>query len=530
MPSCPPAKTEVLIVGGGAAGWLTAAVLSATHNLDEGVLAAQPRVHVTVLESPDVPTIGVGEGTWPSMRQTLKLIGLSETEFFRCCDVSAKQGSLFVDWSEPGSHYLHPFTLPAGWPEFNLASCWLPFAGDIAFADAVTTQYQLSRAGLAPRLPQAPDYQPVLNYGYHLNAGKFTALLQRHCQDKLGVHYVPAHLTEVVLRADGAIDQLLATPAGGADLCAYQADLYVDCTGMQSLLLGKALQTPLTSVKHILFNDRALAVQVPYPDAETPIAGNTISTAQDSGWVWDIGLPTRRGVGFVYASDYCSDDEADACLRTYLKKTAGSAQATLSFAEQAEPRQLQFQPGYRTACWQHNCVAVGMAAGFIEPLEASALALVEWSAKTLAAALPLDPALYSLVGAKMNRTFLRHWQQIIEFLKLHYVLSKRDTPYWRAHRDPASIPPTLQDQLQLWQQQVPQPLDFAYQDLLFPAASYQYVLYGMGALTQTLPAKPSHQARARALFAQNYQDLTKLQQLLPDNRQLLQQLALKNRN
>lgn len=169
-----------------------------------------------------------------------------------------------------------------------------------------------------------------------------------------------------------------------------------------------------------------------------------------------------------------------------------------------------------------------MAAGFIEPLEASALALVEWSAKTLAAALPLEPALYGLAAAKMNRTFLRHWQQIIEFLKLHYVLSERDTPYWRAHRETASIPQTLQDQLQLWQQQVPQPLDFAYQDLLFPAASYQYVLYGMGALTQTLAAKPSQQARARALFAQNYQDLTKLQQLLPDNRQLLQQLALKH--
>lgn len=523
MPSCPPAKTEVLIVGGGAAGWLTAAVLSASHNLDEGVLAQQPRVQITVLESPDVPTIGVGEGTWPSMRQTLKLIGLAETEFFRCCDVSAKQGSLFVDWLKPCSSYLHPFTLPAGWPEFNLASCWLPFAGDIAFADAVTTQYQLSRAGFAPRLPQAPDYQPVLNYGYHLNAGKFTALLQQHCQYKLGVRYIPAHLKEVVLRGDGAIDKLLAIPAGRNDLCTYQADLYVDCTGMQSLLLGQALKTPQHSVKHILFNDRALAVQVPYPDAQTPIASNTISTAQHSGWVWDIGLPTRRGVGFVYASDYCSDDEADACLRSYLKQSAGA-----ELAAAAEPRQLQFKPGYRDGCWQQNCVAVGMAAGFIEPLEASALALVEWSAKTLAAALPLEPALYGLAAAKMNRTFLRHWQQIIEFLKLHYVLSERDTPYWRAHRETASIPQTLQEQLQLWQQQVPQPLDFAYQDLLFPAASYQYVLYGMGALTRTLAAKPSQQARARALFAQNYQDLTKLQQLLPDNRQLLQQLALKH--
>lgn len=523
MPSCPPAKTEVLIVGGGAAGWLTAAVLSATHNLDEGVFAQHPRVQVTVLESPDVPTIGVGEGTWPSMRQTLKLIGLSEIEFFRCCDVSAKQGSLFVDWLKPGTSYLHPFTLPAGWPEFNLAACWLPFAADIAFADAVTTQYQLSRAGFAPRLPQAPDYQPVLNYGYHLNAGKFTALLQQHCQNKLGVRYIQAHLQEVVLRDDGAIDKLLAVGAGSTDLSTYQADLYVDCSGMQSLLLGQALQTPMVSVKHILFNDRALAVQVPYPDAQTPIASNTISTAQHSGWVWDIGLPTRRGVGFVYAADYCSDAEADACLRAYLTATAGA-----ELAASAEPRQLQFQPGYRSGCWQHNCVAVGMAAGFIEPLEASALALVEWSAKTLAASLPLAPELYHLASAKMNRTFIRHWQQIIEFLKLHYVLSERDSAYWRAHRDSASIPQSLQEQLQLWRQQVPQPLDFAYQDLLFPAASYQYVLYGMGALTQTLPAKPSQQAHARALFAQNYHDLTKLQQLLPDNRQLLQQYALKS--
>lgn len=514
----PPAQTHLVITGGGAAGWLTAAILAATHNQDQGRLALQPRLKITVVESPDVATIGVGEGTWPSMRQTLKLIGLSETEFFACCEASPKQGSQFIDWQQAGSMYVHPFTLPTDWPQTNLAHCWLPFADELPFGEAVCPQVGLSLLGLAPKMPRSGDYQGVLNYGYHLNAGKFIALLQRHCTSQLGVDYQQAHVAAVERAVNGDIAALALSDARGNRRLA--ADFFVDCTGSASLLLGQTLGVGWQCARRYLFNDSALALQLPYSEPAQPIASNTKATAQPVGWIWDIGLPGRRGVGQVYASDFISREAAQDQLLHYVRATGGAAAGT-----DFSPRWLSFAPGHRDVCWQQNCVAIGMAAGFIEPLEASALALVEWSAKTLAANLPLSPALYPLAAARMNQTFLRHWQQIIGFLKLHYCLSERTEPYWQAHRQPDSIPDELAAQLQLWQQQLPTHFDFAYQDLLFPAASYQYVMYGMGFRTRCLAAKPSQQQQARQLFQQNYQQFQQLKALLPANRALLAQLA-----
>lgn len=509
-------QTHILIAGGGAAGWLTAAILAASHNVDQQVLASQPRLQITLVESPDVATVGVGEGTWPSMRQTLKQIGIDEQDFFRCCDASAKQGSQFIDWLAPGTQYVHPFTLPTGWPEHNLAAAWLPNADAFSFGEAVCPQVSLSMQGFAPKLAASGDYQGLLNYGYHLNAGKFIELLRRHCTEKLGVQYLPAHLQQVERAADGSIAALmLQLPNGGH--VRKTADLFVDCTGSRSLLLGDALNTPFVSARRFLFNDSALALQVPYTDDATPIASNTRATAQAVGWIWDIGLEQRRGVGQVYASDFISRQQAEDQLMTYVHKTGGNTDGLTA-------RWLTFEPGHRQACWVHNCVAVGMAAGFIEPLEASALALVEWTAKALAASLPVSRDLYPLAAQKMNHTFCRHWQQIISFLKLHYCLSQRDEPYWQAHRDPLSIPDELAQQLRWWQQQLPTHLDFAYQDLLFPAASYQYVMYGMGFRTRLPAQKPSLQQQARQLFQQNFQQYQQLQALLPMNRTLLVQL------
>jgi len=517
----PPAQTHIVIAGGGTAGWLTAAILAASHNQDQGRLALQPRLLLTLVESPEVATIGVGEGTWPSMRQTLKLIGLSETEFFACCEASPKQGSQFIDWQRTGSQYVHPFTLPTDWPQTNLAQHWLPHANELSFGEAVCPQVPLSLQGLAPKMSRSGDYQGVLNYGYHLNAAKFVALLQRHCTSMLGVVYQQAHVESVERAVNGDIAALLLRRGeAGADLQRLAADFFVDCTGSASLLLGQTLGVGWCCARRYLFNDQALALQLPYQDPAQAIASNTKATAQGVGWIWDIGLPNRRGIGQVFASDFISRQQAEDQLLAYVSGSGGFAANS-----DLNARWLQFNPGYRQACWQQNCVAIGMAAGFIEPLEASALALVEWSAKTLAANLPLSADLYPLAAAKMNQTFLRHWQQIISFLKLHYCLSERNEPYWQAHRQPDSIPSDLTLQLQLWQQQLPTHLDFAYQDLLFPAASYQYVMYGMGFRTHCVPAKPSAQQQARQLFQQNYQQYQQLQALLPANRALLAQLT-----
>ncbi len=512
---------QIVIVGGGTAGWLTAAIVAAEHLVDEGLLAPNPLLNILLIESPQVPTIGVGEGTWPSMRQTLQKIGISETEFIRCCDASFKQGSQFVDWQQTPSngstsYYLHPFTLPVGVPDFNICPYWLGHRDAVSFADAVSQQAELSVAGFAPKFITTPEYSFVNNYGYHLDAGKFSQLLQHHCVEKLGVRHVADHVVSVESACDGDIAAIMTADHGR--IC---ADLFIDCSGQQSMLLGQHLQVPFLPQHQILFNDRALAVQVPYAEAESPIAANTIATAQASGWIWDIGLPTRRGVGHCYSSAHCSDDVALSRLVAYVARTAGGKVADL-----LTPKKLMIKPGYHAKCLERNCMAIGMAAGFIEPLEASALALVEWSAKQIATQLPRTRQGLDLVAARINQSYLQHWQQIISFLKLHYVLSQRDDDvYWQDHRD--TVPDVLKDQLALWHEQVPSNADFRFQDQLFPAASYQYVLYGMQFNTAAYPQlKPSLKRKAHELFQQNAQRVAKLRTGLPTVRDLLNKISL----
>lgn len=513
---------SIVIVGGGAAGWITAGLLAAEHNADQGVLATSPKLTISLIESPDVPIIGVGEGTWPSMRLTLQKIGISETEFLLCCDASFKQGSKFINWrgqtanSTLSDSYLHPFSLPIGQQELNLCPFWLPHQQDVAFADAVCQQLQLAELGLAPKQIATAEYSFINNYGYHLNAGKFSQLLQKHITEKLGVRYIADHVTAIHSQQNGDIASLTTVSHGE-----ISGDLFIDCSGSRSMLLGEHLQVPWVSQQQVLFNDSALAVQMPYPTADAAIASCTHSTAQSCGWIWDIGLPTRRGIGHVYSSAHLSEDAAAQQLRHYLTVDFGAEAAS-----QAEFRKLSFAPGHRAVCWKNNCVAIGMASGFIEPLEASALALVEWTAKTLSSQLPANRAVMDIVAARLNKVFLQHWQQIIEFLKLHYVLSQRaDDDYWHDHRESSSIPASLQDALQLWRYQVPSAMDISHSDVLFPAASYQYVLYGMGFQTQLSGSqKPSLQRKAQQLFNENIQRIQTLKQVLDDNRSLLQKI------
>jgi len=192
-----------------------------------------------------------------------------------------------------------------------------------------------------------------------------------------------------------------------------------------------------------------------------------------------------------------------------------------------EPRQLAINPGYRAKCWQNNCIAIGMAAGFIEPLEASTLALIEWTASTLAQQLPPNRMVMDTISARVNQRYQQHWQQIIDFLKLHYVISQRqEDRYWRDHRESNSIPDSLQAMLELWRYQTPSQQDISYKDALFPAASFQYVLYGMGFNTQ-LPThvKPSMQQLAQRLFNENQQRTQALSKNLTTNRALLDTVA-----
>jgi 2-polyprenyl-6-methoxyphenol hydroxylase-like FAD-dependent oxidoreductase len=505
----------VVIVGGGTAGWLTAGLLAAEY-------CARPdsAFRVVLIESPDVGPIGVGEGTWPTMRLSLEKIGVSETDFIRECDASFKQGTRFCAWQDGhDEYYYHPFTPPQGFNELTLGQYWWPHRKQVSFADAVSPQGKASDLALAPKQIVTPEFASVLNYGYHLDAGKFSGFLAAHCTEKLGVTHILDNVVAINSTESGDIRSL--TTQSGETL---EGDLFVDCTGFAALLIGKHFEIPYQSRREFLFNDRALAVQVPRSEPDEPIASTTLSTAQGAGWIWDIGLPSRRGVGYAYSSDHTDDEQAEADLRTYLSGISDAA-----FAESCTPRQIKFSPGYREELWHRNCVAIGLSGGFVEPLEASALVMIELSAKMLTEQLPANRAVMDIVARRFNEKFRYHWHRIVEFLKLHYVLSRRsDTEYWRENRDPKTIPADLQESLDLWRYQSPWRDDLPQFDELFSAASYQYVLYGMDFETRAPDVDrrsfTANRAVAEDLFTDNNRRTAQVLKALPTNRELIRKV------
>ena len=454
------AVTKVLIVGGGTAGWLSACRLAAAADP-----AAAAPLQVTLVESPDMPTIGVGEGTWPTIRRTLERIGIAENDFLASCDASFKQGSRFDGWKTgaAGDSYYHPFVAPP--PVLGareLVEGWQ--SSGLPFAEAVCPQPKVCRLDLAPRQRTMPDYGGALNYAYHLDAAKLAALLTRHATQKLGVRHVRDHVTGVEMTDGGDIAGVRTRDNG-----MMEADLFIDCTGHAALLVGGQFEIPFVDRSGQLPNDRALAVQVPV-DAQSAIASQTIGTAHSAGWLWDIGLPARRGVGCVYSSSHMSDEQAAEALRAYLRTDP----ATLSV------RKLAFRPGHRERFWHRNCLAIGLSAGFLEPLEASAIVLIELSLDALIDNFPANREAMDIQAKRFNRLFAYRWDRLIDFLKLHYVLSSRSEPYWQDQRQARTIPDSLSDLLAIWRDQPPSSFDFPEMDEVFPAASYQYVLYGMG--------------------------------------------------
>jgi tryptophan halogenase len=224
------AVSKVVIVGGGTAGWLAACLIAARANP-----AAPTPLSVTLIESPDIPTIGVGEGTWPTMRRTLERIGISETEFLVACDASFKQGSRFVGWrtGSDGDEYLHPFVAPIDGEPRDVVAAWRDAAPGRGFADTVTPQARPCALDLAPRQRAMPDYAGALNYAYHLDATKLAALLSRHATERLGVHLVRDHVVAVERAEDGDIAAVRTRASGDV-----AGDLFIDCTGHAALLIG----------------------------------------------------------------------------------------------------------------------------------------------------------------------------------------------------------------------------------------------------------------------------------------------------
>lgn len=353
----------------------------------------------------------------------------------------------------------------------------------------------------------------MANYAYHLDAYRFAELVRDHCIQNLGVRHVIDDVIDVKLAENGDIAAIVNQRSG-----ALEADLFIDCTGFASKLLGETLKVPFIDCSDVLFIDRALAVQVPYESDDSPIVSHTVSTGQKHGWIWDIGLQNRRGVGYVYSSRHAGEDDVAAELAAYVGPR---------FSE-LNTREIRIRAGHREQFWKNNCVAVGMAAGFLEPLEASALVMIELSADFVATSLPATRSTMDIVARRYNEMTRYRWDRVIDFLKLHYVLTERnDTAFWRDNRDPQTVPERLREQIELWRYNAPGEHDFSSTHEMFPAASYQYVLFGMGFKMD--PGAQAHARRQRQAAQDAFERNAKLKQrwgaALPSNRELLGKLA-----
>ena len=501
---------HVVIVGGGTAGWITAGVLAAKCVKEHG-----RDLKITLIESPTIGNIGVGEGTWPSMRTTLQTMGISETEFIRQCDATFKQGACFKKWIDNGESdfYYHPLMLPSTLGPLNSVIRKLHSDSahhELSYSSLLCSQEMACERGLAPKNITTPEYQGVLNYAYHLDTNKFSAFIKEHCINKLNIHHVVQDIVGTTMGTDGEVGALRL--ADGTELA---ADFYIDCSGFAGLLIDKHFKVPFIDKSDILFCDRAVAVQCPYDHEDIPIASHTISTATGCGWIWDIGLQKRRGIGHVYSSKHMGQDEAERDLRNYVGKQM----------DQLDVRHIQYKPGYREKFWVKNCVAVGLAAGFVEPLEASSILLVEISAFWIAEKLPHKKSGFAHCEKQFNETFSYRWDTIIEFLKLHYCISQRtDTDFWRDNTHPDSIPDALLDKLDLWRGQCPSVVDFLSRADVFPFESYCYILYGMKFKTATHAVGDAQLNMLEKKIHNQQRNMANVVNSLPANRALINKI------
>src|SRR5438874_5359071 len=500
---------RVLIVGGGTAGWLTAGYLAKRLGAD---LPTGARIQL--VESADIGILGVGEGTFPTIRRTLDTIGIDEAELIRRCGATFKQGARFAHWLDaPGTaqgrdHYLHAFQVAENPGGLELLPYWLlGVAGDEGWDEVSTPQKAAADANRAPKLPTHPDFVGPLNYAFHFDAVTLAPML-RDQGIKNGVDHLMDTVSEVLLSEDGSIAGVRTKDHGVLD-----ADLYIDCTGFRAELIGKALGVPYRSCRDVLFCDSAIAIQVPYAGLNDPIASYTISTAQEAGWIWDIGLERRRGVGHVYSSAHLDDGRAEDVVRAYV----GPA------AEGLETRRIRFDAGYREINWHKNCVAIGLSSGFFEPLEATGIIFSELAAATLANLFPWGGD-YETSARQFNAVMLQRYERTLDFIKLHYCLTQRtDTQFWRDNVEASSIPDRLHVRLDRWRYRYPTELDVDTNLDIFTESSWQYVLYGMGWKTD-LSAKAGiyrYFDDAAQAFARVREQAQFAIRTLPSNRELV---------
>ncbi len=467
---------SVVIVGGGTAGWMTAAYLKAAFG---------DQLSVTLVESKNVPTIGVGEASFSTIRHFFAYLGLDETDWMPDCHGTYKLAIRYENWRAKGHYFYHPFERSRVIEGVSLADWWLHkrpsadydkdcsvvaalceakrspryFEGTLLERDFVEYgSEQVSRSTLAEQSTQFP-------YAYQFDATLLARLLTGYSTDR-GVRHVLDDVVEAEVDERGYIKHVRTKESG--DLA---GDLYIDCTGFRGMLLNKTLGVPFLSYQDSLPNDSAVALRVPIDMAEREMDPYTRATAQDAGWIWTIPLFGRIGTGYVYASDYCTPDEAERTLREFVGPAADDLSAN----------HIRMRVGRSENSWVNNCVAIGLSSGFVEPLESTGIFFIQNAIEQLVKHFPGGQDDDKL-RKSYNRQVANVMDGVREFLVLHYFAAKRnDNQYWRDAKT-REMPDGLADRIEQWQAKLPD------ENTVFPyyhgfePYSYIAMILGLGGL------------------------------------------------
>ena len=469
----PRAIQQVLIAGGGTAGWMTAAALGRF---------LPPDVTITLVESEAIGTVGVGEATLPTLADFNAMLGIDEDEFLRACGGTFKLGIEFCNWGEQGDHYFHPFG------QFGLDRDGLPFhqhwargrlAGDQRPLTAWSINAQAARTGAFMRHATQDPRSPVaqLRHAYHLDASRYATFLRAYAEAR-GVRRIEGRIQHVQQDPESGHIASITLDSGTR----LAAELFIDCTGFRALLLGEALGIKFEDWTHWLPCDRAVTVP---SDIDASLPPFTRASAHAAGWQWRIPLQHRTGNGFVFCERHLSEDEATARLLTSLEEPV-----------LGEPASLRFRAGLRDRFWAANCVAIGLASGFMEPLESTSIHFIQAGIARLLGLFPtrdFDEAERAHYNAQMRTGF----EQVRDFLVLHYHLTRRDdAPFWNEVRS-MDIPDGLAAHLDRFQRNG---RHLAHPESLFTAHNWTAVMTGQGlypeAVDPLAEARPLADTRA----------------------------------
>jgi tryptophan halogenase len=451
------APKKVLIVGGGCAGWIAAVYLQAA--LDDN---GQRRVDIGVIESPDAPQTARGEATLPDIRRLLDVVGLSEIDFLKRVDGTFKQAIKHVNWVHGhGDHYFHTLDRSRMQPIDTLGMLWLMSDHSIPFGETTSTQPIICELGLAPKPLGNQDKTRSLSYAYHLNARKFTDVL-REIAISMGASHHLDEVANVDMADSGDVAAILTRKGKRLD-----ADLFVDCTGQDALLIGEQLGVDWVDYSNWLLCDRAITIDIPY-DHYYPgnVRPYTTTMALSSGWAWDIPLQTDRSLGYVNSGAFIDEEDATNELRVFEDP----------HTESLDTHTHYFKVGYRAKPWARNCVSIGHAAGFIEPLESTDLYLAALAAEMLAEHFPYGDDMAPF-AYRYNRILANRFYEILDFINMHYCLTRReDNEYWREVRRPERMHDRLRAKLEFWRHKPPSMADF--EDASFPGEPVAPLLDG----------------------------------------------------